>query len=76
MSLYLDELHAAGGPQVSFDEGWNIYRQQLLSALTWWTVTLTPPPGLPDMQPRDTTLEFIRRISTAIDDLDSLDAFH
>ncbi|MDT4853709.1 Phosphotransferase enzyme family protein [compost metagenome] len=76
VSLYLDELHAAGGPQVSFDEGWNIYRQQLLSALTWWTVTLTPPPGLPDMQPRDTTLEFIRRISTAIDDLDSLDAFH
>lgn len=74
--LYLQELHAAGGPQVAFDEGWTIYRQQLLSALTWWTVTLTPPPGLPDMQPRDTTLEFIRRISTAIDDLDSLDAFH
>jgi hypothetical protein len=61
---------------VSFAEGWNIYRQQMMSALTWWTVTLTPPEGLPDMQPRDTTLEFIRRITTAIDDLDSLDAFN
>jgi hypothetical protein len=75
VALYLEALYAAGGPQVAFDEGWTIYRQQLMSALTWWTVTLTPPPGLPDMQPRDTTLEFIRRIATAIDDLDSLDAF-
>lgn len=75
VSLYLDCLHAAGGLLVNFDEGWTIYRQQLMSALTWWTVTLTPPPGLPDMQPRDTTLEFIRRIATAIDDLESLDAF-
>jgi len=74
--LYLDELKAAGGPSVSFADGWEIYRQQLMSALTWWTVTLTPPEGLPDMQPRDTTLEFIRRIATAIDDLDSLDAFN
>lgn len=76
VQLYLDELKAAGGPEVSFAEGWNIYRQQMMSALTWWTVTLTPPEGLPDMQPRDTTLEFIRRITTAIDDLDSLDAFN
>jgi thiamine kinase-like enzyme len=75
VQLYLTQLHASGGPEVSFDEGWTIYRQQLMTALTWWTVTLTPPPGLPDMQPRDTTLEFIRRIATAIDDLDSLDAF-
>lgn len=75
LELYLDSLQAAGGPAVSFDEAWTVYRQQLMTALTWWTVTLTPPPGLPDMQPRDTTLEFIRRISTAIDDLGSLDAF-
>jgi hypothetical protein len=76
VALYLEQLQAAGGPSISFEDGWNIYRQQLMSALTWWTVTLTPPPGLPDMQPRDTTLEFIRRIATAIDDLESLDAFH
>lgn len=73
--LYLNELHAAGGPKVSFAEGWKIYRQQLITALTWWTVTLTPPPGFPDMQPLDTTLAFIQRIATAMDDLDTLDAF-
>ncbi|MCY1304535.1 hypothetical protein D9M70_542930 [compost metagenome] len=73
--LYLAQLEAAGGPRVPFAEGWNIYRQQLTSALAWWTITLSPSPGLPDMQPRDTTLEFIRRIATAIDDLDALDAF-
>jgi hypothetical protein len=32
-------------------------------------------PGMPDMQPRDVTLEFILRIATAIDDLESLDSF-
>lgn len=74
IKYYLEELRAAGGPVVSFDDGWNAYRQQLITALTWWTVTLTPPPGLPDMQPKDITLEFIHRISTAMDDVDSLDA--
>ncbi len=74
LKLYLEDMHAAGGPKVSFNEAWLAYRQQLITALTWWTVTLSPPDALPDMQPRDTTLEFIRRISTAADDLDSLDA--
>lgn len=74
IAYYVEELAAAGGPKVSFDDAWNAYRQQLITALTWWTVTLTPPPGLPDMQPRDITLEFIRRISTAMDDVDSLAA--
>src|SRR5439155_19507689 len=41
VQLYLTQLRAAGGPDVPFDEGWNVYRQQLMSALTWWTVTLT-----------------------------------
>jgi hypothetical protein len=71
---YLDKLRASGGPEVSFDEAWQHCRQQLMSVLTWWTVTLTPPPGLPDMQPRDITLEFVRRITIAIDDMDSLDS--
>jgi hypothetical protein len=71
---YVEELRAAGGPVVSFNEAWNAYRQQLITALTWWTVTLTPPSGLPDMQPKDITLAFIHRMSTAMDDVDSLDA--
>jgi hypothetical protein len=72
LALYLDGLRAAGAVAPSFDEAWIIYRQQLVTALTWWTVTLTPAPGMPDMQPRDTTLAFIERIATAMDDLDTL----
>lgn len=72
LRLYIDRLHSAGGPSVSFDEAWMHYRQQLMSALTWWTITLTPTADLPDMQPRDVSLEFIRRITTAMDDVDTL----
>lgn len=75
LRLYLDSLHAAGGPMIGFDEAFTHYRQQLMTALTWWTITLSPAPGMPDMQPRDITLEFIRRIATAMDDLDTLDSF-
>jgi len=75
LRLYLDAMHAAGGPNVPFDEAWLHYRQQLVTALTWWTVTLTPPSDLPDMQPRDITLAFIQRIATAMDDVDSLGSF-
>jgi thiamine kinase-like enzyme len=70
---YLDRLHAAGGPKVSFDEAWDHYREQMLSALAWWTMTLTPASNMPDMQPVDTTREFIHRMAVAIDDLGSLD---
>jgi hypothetical protein len=73
LGYYIDRLQAAGGPALAFDEAWGHYRQQMMSALTWWTITLAPAPGMPDMQPRDITVEFIRRIATAIDDLDSLD---
>ncbi|MDB5968398.1 MAG: hypothetical protein JWQ90_848 [Hydrocarboniphaga sp.] len=72
LAYYLEQLAAAGGPAVAFDAAWDIYRQQLIPALTWWTVTLCPTPDIPDMQPRDVTLEFIQRIATAMDDLDSL----
>jgi hypothetical protein len=73
LTQYIDELSQHGGPELSFDEAWDQYRGQLVAALAWWTVTLTPPEGMPDMQPRDITIEFIKRIATAIDDLDALD---
>jgi hypothetical protein len=73
LAYYLDRLALAGGPVTDIDTAWNIYRQQLASALAWWTITLCPTPGMPDMQPRDVSLEFIRRIATAMDDVDSLD---
>jgi hypothetical protein len=76
LALYLESLREAGGPAIAFDDAWRIYRQQLFSALAFWTVTLTPPPVMPDMQPRDVTLAFIERFAAAIDDLDALEAFH
>ena len=69
------QLRAAGGPAVTFDEAWTHYRQQLMSALTWWTITLRPTKDLPDMQPADITLEFIRRITQTMEDVDTLGSF-
>lgn len=75
IAYYLDELASHGGPRVSMEEAWLHYRQQLWTALSWWLVTLCPPEGLPDMQPRDTTVEFLTRIGAAMGDVDSATAF-
>ena len=72
---YLDRLGTEGGPKVTFDEAWLNYRQQLLHALAWWTGTLTPTPDMPDMQPQETAIEFIRRFGAAINDHHALDSF-
>jgi thiamine kinase-like enzyme len=72
---YLERLHTAGGTAIAFDDAWRNYRQQLFSALALWTLTLTPSAEMPDMQPKDTTIEFIKRIAHAIDDLEALDSF-
>ncbi|MET0153138.1 MAG: phosphotransferase [Candidatus Binatia bacterium] len=75
LKYYLEELARAGGPRLDFEEAWLRYRQQLFAALAWWTGTLGQPPDAPAMQPPETSLEFIRRMSCAIDDLDALDSF-
>lgn len=76
LHYYLERLRENGGPRVPFEEAWNLYRQQLFAALSFWTVTLTPSIQQPEnLQPEHTTVEFLRRISTAIDDLDALDSF-
>ena len=75
LRYYLEHLHAAGVPPIAFDEAWSHYRQQLFGALAWWTGTLGQPPNAPEMQPRDSSLEFIGRMATAIDDLDALGSF-
>jgi hypothetical protein len=72
---YLDRQHEAGAPRVTFDDAWKNYRQQLFGALAWWTQTMSPSEEMPDMQPRATTVKFIRRITQAIEDLDSLASF-
>ena len=75
IAYYLERLHAAGAPKISFDDAWTHYRQQLFGALAWWTGTLGQPPHAPEMQPRESSLQFIGRIATAIDDLDALESF-
>jgi hypothetical protein len=46
-----------------------------MTVLAFWTMTINPAPGMPsDMQPHEATIEFIRRIGAAVDDLESLDA--
>jgi hypothetical protein len=75
LALYLDRLHASRGPKLTFDEGWLAYRQQLMTSLTWWTITYNPAPGMPDMQPMETSRVFVERLATAMDDVESLDSF-
>lgn len=69
---YLVRLREHGGPAIAFDDAWTLYRRQLPLALLMWTPTLCHPPTMPDMQPPDVSLEMIRRITTAIDDLGGL----
>ena len=75
LKCYLQVFHEVSGQKVEFEDAWKYYRQQLFTALAWWTITFTPPWYMPDMQPADVSTELIRRISTAIDDLDALDSF-
>ncbi len=73
--LYLDKMATLGVPPVPFEEAWINCRQQLFSALAFWTITLRPATDMPDMQPEAATYEFIMRLATAIDDLDALESF-
>ena len=69
---YLDRFAALTGTKPDFDKSFLHYRQQIVHALLMWTITLCHSPLLPNMQPEDTTLAMIERISTAMADLDSL----
>lgn len=71
---YLERLAEAGGDALDFPTTWDLYRQQTLGALAMWTPTHDPPRFLPAMQPKSMTGEMLRRILTAIDDLEAIDA--
>lgn len=73
---YVEELGQATGRKVEFKEAWLHFRRNLFGALAWWTPVLSPNPDVPDMQPRDTSLEFIKRMTHAIDDVDALDSLN
>jgi aminoglycoside phosphotransferase (APT) family kinase protein len=76
LRLYVDRMEALGAPKISVDEARHNCRQQLFSVLAFWTITLRPAEGLPDMQPERTTYEYIKRLTAAMDDLNSLDSFN
>jgi hypothetical protein len=71
---YLDRFAALTGSELSFDQSFLHYRQQIVHALLMWTITLCHSPLLPNMQPEETTLAMIERMTIAMADLDSIDA--
>jgi hypothetical protein len=82
---YLDELaERTGSSPMEFEEAWLRYRQQLPGALFMWTPTLAvahvvgrlrvPPMLFPLMQTWEISYESVRRIATAMSDLESLDS--
>ena len=71
---YLEGLAAAGGKAPTFDEAWLAYRQQLFYPYSAWAFTIGRAFYQPKMQPVDTCLAIIKRLATAIDDLDSFAA--
>jgi len=70
---YLERIEEHAGVRDPASEAWDHYRQQMLHALWMWTITLCHSPFLPAMQPDDTSMEMIARITAAMADLDSLD---
>lgn len=74
LEMYLQGLKEAGVQPPSFDEAWLIYRQQLFYPYSAWAFTIGRAFYQPQMQPPATCLTIIRRLATAIDELDSLAA--
>ncbi|MBA3741845.1 aminoglycoside phosphotransferase family protein [Sporichthya sp.] len=72
IAFYLDRLRVHGGEPPPFDKAFDAYRSGLMYPLAAWMFVLNRPPMQPDMQPRELSIELVRRISTAIDDLDVL----
>jgi Phosphotransferase enzyme family len=74
LEQYLEALDEAGGKAPSFDEAWLRYRQTLFYPYSAWAFTIGRAFYQPKMQAKDTCLAIIKRLSTAIDDHDSLEA--
>lgn len=74
LRAYLDELGGLDGAAPSFDDAWTAYRQQSMFAYAAWAFTIGRAFYQPRMQSEQTCLTLLRRITTAIDDHDSLGA--
>jgi thiamine kinase-like enzyme len=75
LDRYLERLGEATGARIEREDAWRWYRQQMFHALWMWTITLCHSPLLPGMQPEETSLAMIERITTALSDLDCFDSF-
>jgi aminoglycoside phosphotransferase (APT) family kinase protein len=75
LARYIERFAGQTGVTPDFDLSFLRYRQQIVHALAMWTITLCHSPLLPNMQPEDTTLTMIERMTTAMADLDALDSF-
>jgi hypothetical protein len=69
-----ERLAEAGCGPPNHDESFRAYRQQMLHAVFMWLVTIGRYRLQPDLQPKDITLESVRRTCQAAADLNSLDA--
>jgi aminoglycoside phosphotransferase (APT) family kinase protein len=74
LARYIERFAEKTGITPDFDLSFLRYRQQIVHALAMWTITLCHSPLLPNMQPEDTTLTMIERMTTAMADLDALDS--
>ena len=74
LARYIERFADKTGVKPDFDLSFLRYRQQIVHALAMWTITLCHSPLLPNMQPEDTTVTMIERMTTAMDDLDALDS--
>ena len=74
LARYIERFAEKTGITPDFDLSFRRYRQQIVHALAMWTITLCHSRLLPNMQPEDTTLTMIERITTAMADLDALDS--
>jgi aminoglycoside phosphotransferase (APT) family kinase protein len=74
VARYRERLAAAGFELPDADRCFLAYRQQMPHAMFMWLGTIGRYRLQPDMQPKDITLESVRRTCQAAADLDSLDA--
>lgn len=74
LDFYLERLAAAGGGRIPRESAWNAYRSALFYPYFAWVYTIGRSRLQPNFQPGRVSLTMIERISTAIDDLDSLGA--
>jgi aminoglycoside phosphotransferase (APT) family kinase protein len=74
LDFYLDRLAHHGGPSIPRHHAWEAYRRSTLYPYFAWIYTIGRSRLQPRFQPDEVSLTMIRRIATAIDDLDSLGA--